>query len=156
MFRDLPFWIPRRKRGDIRLIVLEVLSRKPMHGYEVAKEVAKMFGGLYEPSPGVVYPTLQWLEDMDFVSYDMVDGKRVYRVTEKGMTYLEERRDYVKRLMEEFDYSMRSERARLLLAGRRLAQAVFMILSEGDEEKFRKATEILEDARKQVLEMVLR
>jgi DNA-binding PadR family transcriptional regulator len=69
-------------RGDSRLLVLMALRRRAMHGYEVAKEISRMFGGFYEPSPGAVYPTLQWLEDEGLVRSEVVEGRRVYSLTE--------------------------------------------------------------------------
>ncbi len=68
------FWEgPRRRRrqwfesGDMKYVILRLLRDKPRHGYEVMKELEEQLHGCYSPSPGTVYPTLQWLEDEGLV-----------------------------------------------------------------------------------------
>lgn len=80
-----------RVRGLVRLLVLHVLREGPMHGYKIMRRIGEMFGGMYEPSPGVIYPTLQYLEDRGLVESERVDRKTVYRLTEGGERYLRER-----------------------------------------------------------------
>src|SRR6266508_801741 len=65
------FWAgPRRRRrqwfesGDMKYVILKLLNEKPRHGYEVMKELEDRLRGCYSPSPGTVYPTLQWLVDL--------------------------------------------------------------------------------------------
>ena len=74
----------RARRGDIRAAILLVLADRPMHGYEVMTELAERSGGVWRPSPGSVYPTLQQLEDEDLVRSEEVDQKRVFRLTDAG------------------------------------------------------------------------
>src|SRR5262245_17962661 len=52
-------------RGDLKYALLELLQERPMHGYEMMKALQERTGGLYTPSAGSVYPTLQMLEDRD-------------------------------------------------------------------------------------------
>ena len=75
----------RRRRqwfesGDMKYVILKLLQDKPRHGYEVMKELEERMHGCYSPSPGTVYPTLQWLEDEGLVTARDVDGKKVYEV----------------------------------------------------------------------------
>lgn len=149
-------YFSRLRKGDSRLLVLEALKKRPMHGYEVAKEISQMFKGLYQPSPGAIYPTLQWLEDEGYVRTEAVDGRRVYTITGEGLDFLEERREKLARLMEMCNQMMDDERARLFIAGRKLAQTFFMLWSEGDEAKLREAVTVLEDARRKLAELMLR
>ena len=51
----------------------------------------QMTGGRYRPSPGSVYPTLQLLEDGGYATSEAVDGKRVYTITDAGLTLLKEK-----------------------------------------------------------------
>ena len=58
----------RRNRGDVRAALLALLSERPMHGYEMIQELDERTGGIWRPSPGSVYPTLQLLEDEGLIS----------------------------------------------------------------------------------------
>ena len=64
-----------------------LLKDKPRHGYEIIREMEEKFGGFYTPSPGAVYPTLQWLEDMGYVTVLAQDGKKTYTITEEGLKF---------------------------------------------------------------------
>jgi DNA-binding PadR family transcriptional regulator len=85
----------RFEKGDLRYVILDVLRDQPRHGYDIIRAIGERFGGMYAPSPGTVYPTLQMLEDQGFVTPTQHDGKRVYTITEEGRKFLEERREHV-------------------------------------------------------------
>src|SRR5207247_11293937 len=96
------FWRgPRRGRrqwfasGDMKYVILKLLKDKPRHGYEVMKELEEQLHCCYSPSPGTVYPTLQWLEDEGLVVAKDVEGKKVYEITDAGRKFLDEHRDMV-------------------------------------------------------------
>ncbi len=67
--------------GDMKYVILKLVKDKPRHGYEVMKELEDQMHGCYSPSPGTVYPTLQWLEDEGLVVAKDVEGKKVYEIT---------------------------------------------------------------------------
>ena len=77
-------------RGDLKFALLELLIERPMHGYEMMKELQERSRGMYTASPGSVYPTLQMLEDRDFVTVSEADGKKVYTITDAGRAFLAE------------------------------------------------------------------
>jgi DNA-binding PadR family transcriptional regulator len=77
-------------RGDLKFALLELLTERPMHGYEMMKELQERSGGMYTASPGSIYPTLQMLEDRDFVTVSEADGKKVYTITDAGRAFLAE------------------------------------------------------------------
>src|SRR5262249_28874535 len=52
--------------GDLRLIVLVLLEDGPRHGYDIIKALEEKSSGIYSPSPGVVYPTLTYLEEAGY------------------------------------------------------------------------------------------
>jgi DNA-binding PadR family transcriptional regulator len=83
------------EKGDLKYVVLDLLEDKPSHGYEVIKALEERFRGFYSPSPGSVYPTLQLLEDLGYVTATQRDGKKVYTITEEGQEFLEEHRSSV-------------------------------------------------------------
>src|SRR5438128_12113596 len=80
------------ERGDLKYVILDQLKDKPPHGYELIKALEARFGGFYAPSPGDVYPTLQVVEDMGYVSCVEEAGRKFYRITAAGRTCLTERR----------------------------------------------------------------
>lgn len=82
-------------RGDLKYVILDLLKDKPAHGYELIRALEDRFGGFYSPSPGAVYPTLQMLEDMGYVSADQQEGRKVYSITDAGRSYLNERQPQV-------------------------------------------------------------
>jgi DNA-binding PadR family transcriptional regulator len=75
---------PGVRRGEIRPLILSVLTKRPMHGYEVIQELEATSGGRWRPSAGSVYPTLQQLADEGLVTSEEVDGRRVYALTDSG------------------------------------------------------------------------
>ena len=40
------------EQGDLRLLLLNLISEKPRHGYELIKAVEDAVSGAYSPSPG--------------------------------------------------------------------------------------------------------
>ena len=83
-------------QGDLRLVILALLAEQPRHGYELIKEIEERLGGAYAPSPGVVYPTLTWLEELGYAALAEGDGpKKLYSATPEGLEYLERNRAQV-------------------------------------------------------------
>lgn len=77
-------------RGDVKYVYLDLLSHEPMHGYQIMKALEEKSDGLYSPSPGSIYPTLQMLEDRGFAVCKDEGGKKVYHITDEGKAFLEE------------------------------------------------------------------
>ena len=61
-----------------------------MHGYQIIQELETRSNGLWRPSPGSVYPTLQLFEDEGLVTASEVEGKRVFELTDAGRERLAE------------------------------------------------------------------
>jgi DNA-binding PadR family transcriptional regulator len=74
----------RARRGDVRASLLALLKDRPMHGYEMIREIADRSGGSWKPSPGSVYPTLQMLEEEGLVSGEETGGKKLFSLTDSG------------------------------------------------------------------------
>lgn len=85
---DSPF-----QKGDLKYVILDLLKDKSRYGYEIIRALEERSYGFYKPSAGVVYPTLQMLEEMGYASSAEKDSKRVYTITEEGRQFLDERRD---------------------------------------------------------------
>ncbi len=86
--------------GDLRLLALALIAEQPRHGYEIIKLLEEKTGGWYSPSPGVVYPTLTWLEEIGYVTAQADGAKRLYTITTEGQAYLQQNRDVVDAVLE--------------------------------------------------------
>src|SRR5215210_3007114 len=89
-------WFGRSKQrkgfrlGDVRAAVLVLLAEQHMHGYQIIQEIAERSGGVWQPSPGSIYPVLQQLEDEGLVLIEQTEGRKVANLTEAGRAYVEE------------------------------------------------------------------
>src|ERR1700723_3383952 len=70
-------------QGDLRFVILKLISEQPRHGYEIIKAIEEKVGGAYSPSPGVIYPTLTLLEDLGYVTAadGNEGGKKLHAIT---------------------------------------------------------------------------
>jgi DNA-binding PadR family transcriptional regulator len=87
-------------QGDIRLIMLALIAEQPRHGYELIKLVEDMTQGWYSPSPGIVYPTLTYLEEAGYVGAQAEGAKKLYTITDAGRTHLKENKTFVDVVLE--------------------------------------------------------
>jgi DNA-binding PadR family transcriptional regulator len=90
-------------QGDLRLLALALIAEQPRHGYEIIKVLEDKTGGWYAPSPGIVYPTLTYLEEAGYVTAQADGAKRLYTITAEGRGYLEENRTFVDALLERLE-----------------------------------------------------
>lgn len=94
---------PRAERGEIRYLVLEAIAEQPRHGYEIIQYLEQRTNGSYRPSPGVIYPTLQLLEELGHARAVEQDGRKTYAITDAGRADLEQNRRMVDEFYERFD-----------------------------------------------------
>lgn len=149
-------------RGDIKYLLLNSLGKKPMHGYELISDIESDFQGLYAPSPGAVYPTLQMLEEAELVKGDERDGKKVYSLTVKGEAELRENSERIKEILSRvsehrhahwFGSAMRNLSNSYTGLGADVFIGAKRNYHNGDanvELKLKKIQKILDDARKSV------
>ena len=71
--------------GELRLLLIDLLSQENRHGYDLIKAIEELTGGAYAPSPGVVYPTLALLADEGLIAEAAGEGpRRAFTLTEAG------------------------------------------------------------------------
>jgi DNA-binding PadR family transcriptional regulator len=87
-------------QGDLRLLALYLIAEQPRHGYEIIKVLEEKTGGWYSPSPGIVYPTLTYLEEAGYVTAQAEGAKKLYTITDEGRAYLEQNRDFVDAVLD--------------------------------------------------------
>lgn len=86
--------------GELRLLVLALIAERPAHGYELIKMIEERSGGAYSPSPGVIYPTLSWLEDEGFAKVEQDGSRKSYSITPEGQAFLADNREAADALFE--------------------------------------------------------
>ena len=75
--------------GDLRLLILKLISEEPRHGYEIIREIEARTGGAYVPSPGVIYPALEALLDLGWVYAEADGSRRSFKLTDEGEAELD-------------------------------------------------------------------
>ncbi|MBS0548974.1 MAG: PadR family transcriptional regulator [Proteobacteria bacterium] len=93
----------RRRRvfdsSELRLVLLKLIADQPRHGYDLIRAVEELTGGVYVPSPGVVYPTLTLLQEMGHIDEAASEGaRRAFAITAQGTAHLAEKKTEVEAL----------------------------------------------------------
>jgi DNA-binding PadR family transcriptional regulator len=82
--------------GELRLLLLHLVSEQARHGYDLIRAVGDLAGGEYAPSPGVVYPTLALLVDEGLIVEEQDAGPRkAFSATAAGRAELAGKADDV-------------------------------------------------------------
>jgi DNA-binding PadR family transcriptional regulator len=141
---------PKVGRGDVRTAILGLLAEKPMHGYQVIQELTERSGGVWRPSPGSVYPTLQMLEDEGLVASEEAEGRRVFRLTDAGTAEVEKHGDRAP--WEAFDDA--GPLVELRDIGFGVLHALMQVVRTGSDRQIAQAKQILIDARKSLYRLL--
>lgn len=141
-----PFGGRKARRGDIRAAILALLAEEPMHGYQIIQELSDRTDGVWRPSPGSVYPTLQQLEDEELIApTESETGKRVFGLTDAGReaSAAVDRAPW-ESVAEEADDAM----VNLWDLARQTMEATKQVSITGNATQIESAQTILRDARK--------
>jgi DNA-binding PadR family transcriptional regulator len=101
--RDPEDWMRAKRmlaQGDLRLVALALIAEAPRHGYEIIKLLEEKTADWYSPSPGIVYPTLTYLEEAGYVTAAAEGSKKLYTITDGGAAYLKDNREVVDAVLE--------------------------------------------------------
>ena len=143
-------------KGDLKYVILDLLQDSSAHGYELIRALEERFRGFYSPSPGSVYPTLQLLEDLGYVSATQRDGKKVYSITGEGSKFLEENRRSVEdiwgRAGEGWDPELAAEMREMWREVGGLGRLFGGEIRAGrvDRDKLRRVREVITRATRQI------
>lgn len=158
--------------GHLRLYLLSLLSKEPMHGYELMLALEEQFGGTYTPSAGTIYPRLAKLEEEGLVTKSPEGRKTVYSITDVGRAELTAREhelddiesdlsDSVRRLADEVrqnvNQAMKSLRADLAAAARdarteakQASRTIRVEMRDTSSSRIREAELVINDFRHQL------
>jgi DNA-binding PadR family transcriptional regulator len=137
----------RVRRGNVRAAILALLAERPMHGYEMIQELEARTDGLWRPSAGSIYPTLQLLEDEGLVTGEESEGKRRFSLTDAGRAEAErlERPPW-----EEVRDHGEGQASSLRDSAFQLGAAIVQVARAGSEDQINTTRQILNDARRRV------
>jgi len=141
-------------RGDFRYVILNALQERPMHGYEIMKVVGDKFSGFYTPSPGMVYPTLQMLEDEGYVKCRSDRGKKIYELTKGGRAFLRSNKDLANAGTRKVEGFFGAERMELLQEVRKLGKLVFLSLDDLSPAQAAKIARIVKATRQKIADHI--
>ncbi|MBD1900856.1 PadR family transcriptional regulator [Trichocoleus sp. DQ-A3] len=147
---------PRTRRGDIKFLLLGLLSERPQHGYELMKELEARRGGFRRPSPGSVYPTLQMLEEGGYLTSEEVEGKRVYTITESGRQFLSDRNQHShsRNPHDSFTENKPSELIELRHTLTQLNDAVTQVARSGNVEQANRVRDLLVQVKREIYKLL--
>ena len=140
------------RRGDVRAAVLALLLERPMHGYELIQQIEERSGGVWRPSPGSIYPTLQLLADEGLVSGDESGGRRLFTLTDAGReeaARYEGRSPFSQERDETFEVAHRF-RAEM----GQLGMAVWQVAQVGTDEQRAEILGVLAEARRRAYQLL--
>ncbi|HET8877890.1 MAG TPA: PadR family transcriptional regulator [Arthrobacter sp.] len=138
----------RAGRGEVRSAVLALLAERPMHGYQIIREIEERSSGSWKPSAGSVYHTLQLLADEGLIRAEESNGRKIYSLTDAG-------REEVSGAGASAPWAPTDQTAgpgfaALPKAGIELAQAASQVGRSGSPEQVKQAVAVLDEARRKL------
>ena len=144
-WKDSPF-----QKGDMKYVILDLIKDKPRYGYEIIRILEERSHGCYAPSPGAVYPTLQYLEEVGYITADQQNGKKIYTITDDGLRFLEDQSDFaegIKKHMRDWWGSKNPDEMREIVAELgRLAKLVGRRFRSINAEQIKRIHEVVSRA----------
>lgn len=142
--------------GDLRLLILSLIAETPRHGYDLIQEIETRTGGTYKPSPGVMYPALEIIQDLGWAEMRLEDGKKTFHLTDTGAAELEREGEVIAAIHARLADLLKADEpvdpADVRAAMHRLRHAVISAVRERkvDEARKRRIAEILTAARDEI------
>ncbi|NNC73102.1 MAG: PadR family transcriptional regulator [Sphingomonadaceae bacterium] len=151
----------RRKRmfdgGELRLVLLKLIEEEPRHGYDLIRAIEDMTAGEYAPSPGIIYPTLSFLEDGGLIKpVDSDDSRKTFKITKDGKAELKDKAEEVEALMNRLAQHGKRHGSGDSAAVKRAVGNLFAVLGHRlsekgiDEALIREVTDILDEATQRI------
>lgn len=153
----------RMERGALRFILLDALRDGPKHGYEIIKRLEEQTYGQYSPSPGTVYPTLQYLNDEGQIRSEQDADRRVYHLTDTGRAELEAQASRIEAFWSRFESGSASEASRhevgflqeeLENLSRTIWSGLRDAIGRGDRDMIRRVRQTVERCQNEVREVI--
>jgi DNA-binding PadR family transcriptional regulator len=145
---------PRARRGDIRAAILALLREEPRNGYQIMQELKQRSQGMWNPSPGSVYPALQLLEDERLIANEEGSGGRIYTLTSQGKAYVKEHADEIAAPWEALSNAAGDGFVEMMNLFQQLGAAAMQVVQAGSAGQISKAKKILVATRRSLYEIL--
>jgi DNA-binding PadR family transcriptional regulator len=145
---------PRARRGDLRAAILALLKEEARDGYQIVQELKQRSQGVWNPSPGSVYPALQLLEDERLIANEEGSGGRVYALTGQGNAYVKEHADEIAAPWEALGNTAGDVFVEMMSLFHQLGAAAMQVVQAGNAAQVAKAKKILVAARRSLYEIL--
>jgi DNA-binding PadR family transcriptional regulator len=138
----------RGRRPNVRAAVLALLAERPMHGYEMITELESRTDGVWRPSPGSIYPTLQLLEDEGLIVSEEGGGRKRFTLTDAGREEASSAQEPPpwEHIGDETMENWRDIRD----AGFGAMNALRQVMMTGTDEQRRQAVEVISEAKRKL------
>ncbi|GAA4622355.1 PadR family transcriptional regulator [Cellulomonas oligotrophica] len=144
----------RARRGDVRAAILALLADGPSNGYGLIKGIAERTGGVWRPSPGSVYPTLQQLTDEGLVApVDPTSPRTDHALTDAGRAYVAEHPDELEAAWGPAAQRW-EEHGELLAASGKLFGVLRQVQAEGSTDQRARAVAQVDALRRELYRML--
>jgi DNA-binding PadR family transcriptional regulator len=145
---------PRARRGEIRAGILALLKERPLNGYQVMQELEARSHGVWRPSPGSIYPTLQLLEDEGLISGQEVGDGKTFKLTTKGEHWLSRHPRMAAAPWTQLADSASGGFVQLLDLVKAITMTTRQIIQLGTDQQKEAAVELLRTTRKSLLKIL--
>ena len=143
----------RARKGDVRSVILVLLADGPSNGYGLIKAIAEKTAGMWRPSPGSVYPTLQQLVDEGLIT-SVGNGPRTeYELTDEGRTFVDEHKDHLDSAWNA-SHDHWNEQGELFSAAGKLMGVIRQVSQAGTPEQRTQTATKLDDLRRELYRML--
>jgi DNA-binding PadR family transcriptional regulator len=83
------------RKGSTEILILSLLAREPMYGYQISQELRRRSGGYFDLKEGLLYPTLHRMQQQRLLKSEWrqigeARRRKYYAVTDKGRQVLGE------------------------------------------------------------------
>jgi len=141
-------------KGDFKMIVLSVLQKRPMHGYEVTRVIQEQSRGFYRPSAGSVYPALKALLNKGYVRVNDEERRKVYQITPAGKRFLQAQHSQIESCMRAFRDSFGPERALIMTEMQKTGKLIAMAAKDITPEQAEELSKVFQEAREKMLRII--
>lgn len=141
-------------KGDLKMIILNIISDEPVHGYEISRIIAERSHGFYKPSPGSIYPALRSLLEAGYIKVSVEGRRKTYRITTKGRRLIDGRKAEIEKCMKVFKESLGSDRASLFEELVRTGKLIAVASKDMTPEQARALAKVVEEAREKMLRII--